>query len=245
MKNPRVSIIIATFNAASTLANALKSVKNQSYEDYECIVVDGGSKDDTIKIADEFSSQDSRFKYISEHDNGIYDAFNKGWKMAKGDWVMYLGADDFYFPDGISELLRIANDNTDIIYGDCELRFNKTCKVRGNIPLSSIGYKLPACHQSIAMRRSMIESLDGFNLSYKVYADLDIVQRGYLAGARFAETNAVISSFHVGGVSTDNLAASGELYRLIKTNGIVKYPLLKMVELTMITMLFKVYHLFK
>ncbi len=69
---------------------ALDSVLNQSYQDWECIVVDGASKDNTIGIVKEYVSKDARFRYISEPDHGIYDAFNKGWKMAKGQWVMYL-----------------------------------------------------------------------------------------------------------------------------------------------------------
>ena len=78
-----VSIIVATYNSDKTLRQALDSVLNQSYQDWECIVVDGASKDSTIDIVKEYVSKDSRFRYISEPDNGIYDAFNKGWKMAK------------------------------------------------------------------------------------------------------------------------------------------------------------------
>ena len=79
-----VSIIIATYNSGKTLRRALDSVLNQSYQDWECIVVDGASKDNTIGIVKEYVKKDSRFRYISEPDHGIYDAFNKGWKMAKG-----------------------------------------------------------------------------------------------------------------------------------------------------------------
>ena len=91
-----VSIIIATYNSEKTLRRALDSVLNQTYQDWECIVVDGASKDNTIEIVKEYVSKDTRFRYVSEPDHGIYDAFNKGWKMAKGEWVMYLGSDDRY-----------------------------------------------------------------------------------------------------------------------------------------------------
>lgn len=118
-----VSIIIATYNSEKTLKRALDSVLNQSFQDWECIVVDGASKDGTIDIVKEFVSKDSRFRYVSEPDKGIYDAFNKGWKMAKAEWVMYLGSDDEYLRDGIAQLVYKIDDN-DIVYGDVVLKYN-------------------------------------------------------------------------------------------------------------------------
>lgn len=241
----QISIIIPTFNSEGTVRKALDSVLGQTFQNWECIVVDGVSKDNTLDIVEEFCQKDSRFRYVSERDYGIYDAFNKGWKMAKSEWIMYLGSDDYYFDKGLENLMSRAKDNVDIVYGDCELRFKQSRRIRGNTPMSSIGYQLPACHQSMAMRRSLFEKLGGFDLKYKVYGDLDIIQRGYVAGAQFAETDAVISSFHVGGVSTDNLAATRELYTILKTNGIVKYPRLKILQMIFHTVLMKAYHLFK
>lgn len=240
-----ITIIIPTFNSGKTVHIALESVLQQTFQDWECIVVDGASKDNTIEIVKDYCAKDNRIHYISERDHGIYDAFNKGWRMAKGTWIMYLGADDYYFPDGLEKLMTIASDSKDILYGDCELRFNKTRKIRGNAPLTEIGYMLPACHQSIAMRRSFFEILGGFDLKYKVYGDLDIIQRAYIAGARFAETNDVISSFYVGGVSSDNLAALNEIYSIMKANRIVKHPRIKIMQLAFRTVIFKIYHLFK
>lgn len=75
-----ISIIIATFNAAKTLRKALDSVLNQTYKDWECIIVDGASKDNTISIVKEYVQKDTRFRYISEPDKGIFDAYNKDGK---------------------------------------------------------------------------------------------------------------------------------------------------------------------
>ena len=118
-----VSIIIATYNSEKTLRRALDSVLNQSYQDWECIVVDGASKDNTIEIVKEYVSKDSRFRYMSEPDHGIYDAFNKGWKMAKGEWVMYLGSDDEYTMDGIKVLME-NSDGADVVYGNVILKYS-------------------------------------------------------------------------------------------------------------------------
>lgn len=119
-----ISIIIATYNSGKTLRRALDSVLNQSYQDWECIVVDGASKDNTIDIVKEFVNKDSRFRYISEPDHGIYDAFNKGWKMANGEWMMYLGSDDEYTKDGIKALME-NSDGADVVYGDTYIRFSE------------------------------------------------------------------------------------------------------------------------
>ncbi|HBV84011.1 MAG TPA: glycosyltransferase, partial [Lachnospiraceae bacterium] len=72
----------------------MSSVLNQSFQGWECIIVDGASKDNTIEIMEEYCEKDARFRYVSEPDNGIYDAFNKGWRLAKGQWIQYLGSDD-------------------------------------------------------------------------------------------------------------------------------------------------------
>ena len=121
LENKMVSIIIATYNSEKTLRRALDSVLNQSYQDWECIVVDGASKDNTIGIVKEYVKKDSRFRYNSEPDHGIYDAFNKGWKMAKGEWVMYLGSDDEYTKEGIKALMD-NSDGADVVYGDTYFR---------------------------------------------------------------------------------------------------------------------------
>lgn len=242
--NFKISVVIATYNACKTIAKALESVQQQSFKDWECLVVDGASKDDTVSIVETFCRKDHRFRYISEPDKGIYDAFNKGWRMAKGEWILYLGADDFLFPDGLAELMKHAGE-ADVIYGDCELRFERTKRIRGNLPLSCIRHRLPACHQSFVMRRSVIEKLGGFNLEYKVYGDFDLIQRAYMAGFTFKETKAVISSFSVGGVSSDNISAEAERYRVMKNNKSTNVPALVVARNICMKAAMKIWHHFK
>lgn len=166
-----VSIIIATYNSEKTLKRALDSVLNQSFQDWECIVVDGASKDGTIDIVKEFVSKDSRFRYVSEPDKGIYDAFNKGWKMAKAEWVMYLGSDDEYLRDGIAQLVYKIDDN-DIVYGDVVLKYNngkeKLQKSKDYNVLKDM--VMPCCHQALVMRRNAIAEMGGFDESFKIIA---------------------------------------------------------------------------
>ena len=81
---PKITIVIATYNSEKTLAVAMESVLNQTFQDWECLVVDGASTDSTVSIVEEFIRVDKRFRLISEPDKGIYDAFNKGWRNAMG-----------------------------------------------------------------------------------------------------------------------------------------------------------------
>src|ERR1700722_16529958 len=96
-----LSIIIPTYNSQNTILTALQSIVKQSFDDFEIIIVDGLSNDDTVTIVKNF--QDDRIKIISELDNGIYDAMNKGIDRAKGDWLYFLGSDDRLYNDTVLE----------------------------------------------------------------------------------------------------------------------------------------------
>lgn len=97
MNKPLFSIITPTFNRRDFLEINIKSLLNQSYQNFEHIVIDGGSTDGTVELLKKYESQ-YNMRWISEPDNGIYDAVNKGIKMAKGEIIAYLNSDDFYFP---------------------------------------------------------------------------------------------------------------------------------------------------
>ena len=120
--SPKVTIVIATYNSERTLAVAMESVLNQTFQDWECLIIDGASTDGTIDIIRRYVNSDNRFRYISEPDKGIYDAFNKGWRNATGEWVMYLGSDDEYLPNGL-EILMSQCDDVDMIYGDVIIKW--------------------------------------------------------------------------------------------------------------------------
>ena len=162
-----LSIIIATFNADKIVKQALDSVLEQTFQKWECIIVDGASKDNTVNIVKEYAQKDSRFKYISEPDNGIFDAFNKGWKIAKGEWIYYLGADDFLQKDAFKKIPFDKLSNYDVIYGDIQVVFaNGDIQYRHPYHPNTLQYKMFACHQSILVKRCMLEKMNGFNIAY-------------------------------------------------------------------------------
>ena len=152
MNSPKISIIVATFNAAKTLSVALNSILSQTFQDWECIIVDGASKDNT------YIERDSRFRYVSEPDKGIYDAFNKGWKLAKGKWIYYLGADDELLPNAFDNLFKNDLNDLDIVYGDIILDLGAKKKKCISISSEQIKGKMVS-HQCILMRKKIIEEL--------------------------------------------------------------------------------------
>src|ERR1700722_12907065 len=97
MSKPLVSVITVVYNGAATLETTLLSVIGQSYDRVEYIVVDGGSKDGTLDLIDRYKSHIAT--WVSEPDKGVYDAMNKGIRMAKGDWLFFLGSDDRFQDD--------------------------------------------------------------------------------------------------------------------------------------------------
>lgn len=169
-----ISIIIASFNSGAYIARALNSVLQQTYKCWECIIVDGASTDNTIDIVKEFESKDSRFRHVSEPDNGIYDAFNKGWRMAKGEWIYYLGSDDELFYDAIEKLMN-KTDKAMVVYGNMSYKFRSQEKYKKSIGNLSLGKMIS--HQSLIMKKSLLEQMRGFDEQYKITADYDLIQR--------------------------------------------------------------------
>lgn len=113
----RFSIITVCYNSHKTIEQTIKSVLTQDFKDFEYIVIDGGSKDGTVEILEKYKTQ---IKFISEKDKGIYDAMNKGLKMAQGEIIGMIGADDFYPTNGIlSSISKTFDDlGTQAVYGD-------------------------------------------------------------------------------------------------------------------------------
>jgi glycosyltransferase involved in cell wall biosynthesis len=178
----KISVITVCYNSKKTIYDTLKSVSNQVNVDIEHIIVDGASKDSTLAIVKQFSHV---CKVISEPDNGIYDAMNKGIALAKGDVIGTLNADDFYVNDSVLvEVSKIFEDPTveacfaDLVYVE-QHNTNKTVrywKSRGYFPgLFKSGW-MPA-HPTFFARRSVYERFGMFNLNYKIAADFELLFR--------------------------------------------------------------------
>ena len=209
----KISIITATYNSAKTVRDTFESVLKQTYNDIEYIVVDGLSKDNTMEIIKEYEVKfNGRMRYVSEKDNGLYDAMNKGIAMATGDVVGILNSDDFYTSSDILELvaLNIRNNGIDAIYGDIHFvnddNLNKCTRYYSSRIfrpwLMRFGF-MPA-HPSFYCKRSVYTKYGAFNTNYRIGADFESLLR-YLYINRIS-TKYIKRDFVTmrnGGVSTD------------------------------------------
>lgn len=175
----KVSIITVCFNSANTIQNTFDSVRNQLYNDIELIVIDGGSKDGTLDIIE--LNKDIISKIVSEPDQGLYDAMNKGINIATGDIVGILNSDDIYsLTDVVSTIVSNFGDN-DMVYGNIDY-VNADGKHARSWKSSS--YQLGAFlkgwhppHPSLFVKRDVYLKYGSFDLSYAIAADFDLMLR--------------------------------------------------------------------
>jgi glycosyltransferase involved in cell wall biosynthesis len=213
--NPRITIITPSFNRLWSISSCLDSIRAQCNVDYEHIIMDGGSTDGTLEYLYAESVKDSRLRVISEPDSGMYDAVNKGMKLALGDIVAYLNTDDFYLPGALAEAVDAfeKNPNLSMIYGHWmswhpEQEFLEIQPVQKyRIADFAIYAVLP--QPSVFFRRSILEELGGFELSFKLLADNDFFSRVAVSGLSFKRLDAFLSvqTVHSGNLLAGNSEA--------------------------------------
>ncbi len=204
---PLVSIITATYNAAETLERTIGSVVQQIYKNIEFIIIDGLSGDNTLPVVKAAAKKDKRIRFLSEKDQGAYDAMNKGISMCRGDWIYFLGADDMLINENIlQELFDSGYFNQDkVFYGNVMIEGDTSwAKDReiyaGEFDLARL-LEQNICHQAIFYPRTMIRKAGLFNTEYTVCADWDYNLRCY-ALSPFLYVDKVIARFRGGGIST-------------------------------------------
>jgi glycosyltransferase involved in cell wall biosynthesis len=172
MKEPLVSVIIVVFNAGDTLGYSIESVMQQTYTNWELVIIDGGSTDNTPLILEEHKS---RIAYsISEKDKGIYDAMNKGILAAKGEWLYFLGADDIFInQDVLYHIFSQPGINAaEFLYGNVELKQGGQILGGSRSYQQLIGKNIS--HQAIFYKRTLFDKVGNYNTRYKILADYDL-----------------------------------------------------------------------
>ena len=176
MAQPLFSIITITFNAATTLPPTLRSVKEQTFANYEYIVVDGASRDNTVALVE---ASQLPVRMVSEPDKGLYDAMNKGLKMAAGEYLIFLNAgDSFHAPDTLQRVAEaIGNNRPGVVYGetaivDADRNFLMMRRLQAPEKLTwrSFANGMLVCHQAFIARRDIASMYD---LQYRYSADVD------------------------------------------------------------------------
>ena len=246
----KISLITACYNSVKTIKTAIDSVLAQKGVDIEYIVVDGGSKDGTVDVIKEFASRPVRpaspgcpvIKWISEPDKGMYDAINKGIKMATGDVVGILNADDVLASD--DTLAHIAQafgergtgngERVDCVYADSRfvrageaLRGARTVRYCSAAKWRPWMFRFAAMvpHPSFYVRRECFERLGGYSLGYRICADFELELRYlYLAKLKAVYLPECVAVMRMGGASTagwrSNVEINREDLRALRSHGI-------------------------
>ena len=227
----KISIITAVYNQNKTIKRAILSVKEQIYKNIELIVVDGGSKDGTVDTIKNLL--DKKDTFISEADNGIYDALNKGIALASGDIIAFLHSDDIYFNDKVLTAVAegFADKSIDVVYGDVNFFYPKNpLKIiriykSDKLSIKNLAWgKMPA-HPAIFIKRQIYNEIGLFNTDYDIAGDYEFLCRA--VKSRYLRTlylPQVLVKMQLGGKSTKGLKntilLNKEVLKAIRNNGI-------------------------
>lgn len=230
----KVSIVTVALNSGKTLCDNIQSVLSQSYPQIEYIIVDGLSQDNTVDIIKKYEDKfQGRLKWISEKDTGLYDAMNKGLRMATGDIVGFINSDDFYHrQDVISRVVDAFKDRTvQAVYGDVRFvnpkNLNKTVRYYSSDRFSpkKFRYGFMPAHPTFFTYRNFFEEFGYYKTDYKIAADYELLVRFiYIHHLKAVYLPFDFLKMRIGGVSTSsyksNILLNREIVRACKENGI-------------------------
>lgn len=231
---PLLSIIIATYNAGHTLERCLQSILSQDYKDIEILIQDGGSKDNTQTIVDTY--RDNIAFFATSVDNGIYDAWNRAIPYCRGEWISFIGADDYFIDRQVllhySLYLKQIHSKHKIVYG-----INHIVNYKGD-RLYTVGqswsevekqFQHTMClpHPGLMHHRSLFDQIGLFNDSYKIAGDYELLLRAIKVQTPEFWPN-VVCATPIGGISTlpvNNIRCLIEIHRAKKQHGIYQIGL--------------------
>lgn len=238
----KISIITVSYNSKLTIRDTILSVLSQTYPNIEYIIIDGASTDGTLAIIEEYRTKIARV--ISEPDKGIYDAMNKGIRLAKGDFVGILNSDDFLADQNtIKDLVSFLQENpsldcsyADVIYvqRDHPEKIVRLYSSKNFSPRKvRIGIMIP--HAGFYAKRELFERLGYYKLDYRVAADFELMARFLKSGAIFGRYPHVMVKMRNGGISSNGffwrIHQNFEIVRACKENGIYTNILFLMLKI--------------
>lgn len=204
-KTYKLSIITINYNNEIGLSKTIDSINNQSYNDFEFVVVDGGSKDNSLQLIKEAS----RINYwISEKDTGVYNAMNKGIKVSNGEYVIFMNSGDvFYANDIIEKIIFYLDGNLDIVFGNT-LYYNDEGYKREEIPPAKLSFSYlknyGINHQSVFIKRKLFYDIQFYNEDYKICSDWEFFMIAIcLRNAKYKYVNEFICNYDFSGISAN------------------------------------------
>lgn len=200
-EQPKVSIITVCFNSAKTIRDTIESVINQTYLDIEYIIVDGGSSDGTVDIIKEYEPHIA--KWVSEPDDGIYDAMNKGIRMATGEIIGIINSDDWYHLSAVETVVRAMDSKNTVVYGkSCMVDDLHRIAYEVGGPIKQIpSYRMVIPHTAMFVHRNLYDTYGLYIEKYKIAADHEFILRLQVQNVRFYHIDKVISFVRAGGIS--------------------------------------------
>lgn len=239
----KVSIITVSYNSADTIRDTLQSVAEQTHQDVEYLIVDGGSSDTTLDVVACYSKTVT--KYISEPDSGIYDAMNKGIRLASGDIVGILNSDDFYIHDKVLtevDQLFSSDPELEILLGDvdfvCDGALDHPMRKysTGNFKPWMLRFGLMPPHPAVFVRKSTYQRVGLYKRDYKIAADFDFLTRLFLLDRpKYRIVHKTWVRMRMGGASTNglqsNIISTREMKRSMHENKLYTNSLMLMFRL--------------
>lgn len=229
MNAPVLSIITVCFRAREQVQMTMESILSQTWTDFEYLVIDGGSQDGTKELLEQssplFSKKSISFQFRSEPDKGIYDAMNKGTRLASGKWLLFLNAGDlFASTDALEQFFRTPA-SADILYGDTLCIYQGRTKLYPALPLEDLTYEMAFCHQSAFILRELLLE-HPYDTTYRVCADHHFFLSMYLKGKTFEYRRLPVSVYEIAGYSDKNkMLSHKEKHRMQKELGIFHFSL--------------------
>ena len=202
MDKIKISIITITYNSERTIEDTIISIVSQNYPNLEYIIVDGGSTDKTKEIINKYREKISIF--ISEKDNGISDAFNKGIKLSTGEVIGIINSDDALMPNSLNTINEEYDEKIDVYYGNCitwDEETNEKARLKPADDLECMSYSFSIVHPSTFVSRKAYEKFGVFSLDYRCSMDYELLLRMYKAKARFKRINADLAVYRMGGTN--------------------------------------------
>lgn len=208
-QKPVISVVTVCYNAASVLEQTILSVLNQTYPNIEYIIIDGESKDSTVDIIKRYA--DRLDYWISESDKGVYDAMNKGIKVATGQWINFMNSgDSFYNMNVLTNLVEQMDQEADIIFGDVNRHYDWGEVVTIPESLDSMLTHLFFCHQSCFVKTELMKK-EGFTTKYKIAGDYNFFYGQYVAKKKFQYVHLCVANYNIAtGLASNRLEAMRE-----------------------------------
>ena len=215
MYYPKISIVTITYNSEKTLEETIKSVISQNYNNLEYLIIDGGSKDETLQIVDKY--RDNIDFLISEPDRGISDAFNKGIKYSTGEIIGIINSDDLLLPGALHTIADVYDAKVDVYSGNV-IFWNDingmTLISKPELDFGKLKLQYAVAHPGRFIRKDAYERFGGYDINFRYNMDVNLLCRFYQNGAKFIHIDKELAKFRMGATTADPIYKKKDDYRL-------------------------------